>query len=350
MTSIRIIEFGFDGELADEFIQFSWEIYAHDSNWNPPNRETIRYQLSKDYPFYRHGRSRNYIALDEHGNPCGRISAIINDYLVVADEKIGHIGFFECVNRSDVAAKLLDHAGRFLRENGVTAIWGPLNFSTLYSYRLLKSGHARPPFYTDIYNPSYYSALLEQYGYREIRSYSSEVGYRHDQVVAGYKPIRDRVRKAGFSFRCLDPSKFDEELALLYELVTDIFGNNFAASQIDPDEFNIIYGPYRNLLKPDHLRFAYGPAGDAIGFFLAVPDFSGKYEGAYIAKMLGVRAGFRRYGIPAALVHDTLSYFIESGYTSCIASLRIDENPSTHYGAGWYHELKRYALYEYRLR
>jgi len=47
------------------------------------------------------------------------------------DEKTGSFGFFEAINDQGVADALLDAAEAWVREQGMLAIRGPLNFSTM---------------------------------------------------------------------------------------------------------------------------------------------------------------------------------------------------------------------------
>lgn len=347
MNSVKVVPFDFDEDLLGQFIELPWKIYHSDNNWVPPTRETIRSQLSPSYPFFRHGKARKFIAYDAAGEVCGRVAAIINDNLVADGGKIGHVGFFECIDRFEVARALLDQACGYMQLNGIGRIWGPINYATLYSYRLLTKGFDRPSFYTDIYNPPYYPSYFRAYGFREIKKYYSDISMAQVEVAESYSSARKRLAKAGCTIRPIDMDRFDDELTLLYRLMLEIFKDNFAFSLMDYDEFYAIYGHYKKLLKPEHWRIAHGPRGQPIGFFLAFPDFSGRYAKTYICKMLGVLPEFRRYGTGGGLVYDALNHYIAAGYETAIASLRIEGNLSMNYGVGRYSPLKEYALFQY---
>lgn len=348
-----IVSFEFDADLIGRFVELPWRIYRGDGNWTPPSRDVVRAQLSESHPFYRHGRSRKFIACDESGDVCGRVAAIVNDNFDSQDVGIGHVGFFECVDRFDVASALLDRAFDYLRQNGVAKVWGPLNYATLYSYRFLTKGFDRPAFYTDIYNPPYYPEYFKAYGFRELRTYYSDIVEAQPGDLAGlertYGYARQRLARAGFTTRPVDMENFESEIVLLYDLVSEIFKDNFAFSGMEYDEFRRIYMPYEKLLNPENLLFSYDPKGRPIGFFLSYPDFSNRYPRTYVGKMLGVLPQYKRYGVGSGLLHDAMLTYLRDGYERCIASLRIEGNPSLKFGAQLYRPFKEYVLYEYDL-
>lgn len=343
---LTVTAFDFDPDLRREFVDLPLRLRSEEGDWIASDRARVDAQLSPSYPFFRHGLSRNFLVYDDAGVCKGRISAIVNYALNTPGISVGHVGFFESEDNDEVARALLGSACDFLRTQGVNRIWGPLNYSTLHSYRFLTSGFDNPPFYTDVYNPPYYPELFKRFGFRLLRSYTSELSRAHGDVAQQYNRAAQRIQSAGFTIRLADISRFDDEFLLLYSLIMDIFSDNFAFSRMDYDEFREIYNPYRYLLRGEHLRFAFAPNGTPAGFVLAFPDFSNQYPDAFVGKMVGVKAAYKLTGLAQALMREILSYNADLGFESIIASLRIDGNPSTQFGAGTYRSFKTYELYE----
>ncbi len=347
--SLTVIAFDFDPELRREFVELPMRLRPGEAEWLASERAKVEAQLSPSYPFFTHGLSRNFLVHDDAGVCRGRISAIVNHALDIPGASVGHVGFFEAEDDDEVAGTLLESACSFLRTQSIDRVWGPLNYSTLHSYRFLTSGFDKPPFYTDIYNPPYYPELFKRFGFHSLRTYSSELSSAHGVVAEQYRRAAQRLRSAGFTIRLADIDRFDEELELLYALVMDIFGGNFAFSPMSYEEFRRIYKPYHRHLQGEHLRFAFAPDGTPAGFVFAFPDFSGRYPEAFVGKMVGVKSAYKLSGLAQALMHEVLSYNAELGFESIIASLRIDGNPSTQFGAGTYRAFKTYELFELEL-
>src|SRR5690606_41723411 len=81
--------------------------------------------------------------------------------------------------RSDQAAadQLLGEAEKWLKEQGLQSMIGPVNFSTNETCGLLIEGFNGSPVMMMPYNPPYYLTLLENRGFRkqvDLRAYRSE--------------------------------------------------------------------------------------------------------------------------------------------------------------------------------
>lgn len=342
---MKITTFDFEQNLVNDFIDFPWSIYKNNPNWHAPSKDNLRKQFSLDYPFYKHGIMKNFLSYGAGGKITGRISAIINHNLH-SEIKTGHIGFFECIEDYETARNLLNHAVDFLRSNHVKRIWGPINFATLYPYRLLTKGFEKPSFYSDIYTPHYYSLFFERYGFKPLKTYYSDFCHDLKSVLKRYSKFKKRFEEMGFRTRTVKLDDFENELKLLNALLFEIFKNNFAFSPMDYEEYLHIYGKYNQMIQPEHLRFAYSPDNKPAGFFLAYPDFTGNYPKTFISKMMGVLPEYAYAGVGMALLCEMIEYYIKQGFQYSIASLRIEGNSSLKFGEGIYEDFKEYVLYE----
>ena len=119
----------------------------------------------------------------------GRIAAFIDFNLADSYEQpTGGIGFFECIDDKDAAFLLFDTAKEWLKEKGMEAMDGPINFGETDKYwGLLVNGFTHPSF--DVpYNPPYYQNLFESYGFQV---YYKMEGFHLDIT----KPLPERLQK-----------------------------------------------------------------------------------------------------------------------------------------------------------
>jgi hypothetical protein len=271
---MKIHRFTFEAEWLREFVDFPWTIYADDPRWIPPSREEVRRLLAPENPFFRYGEALNLL-VTEGGRTLGRCSAMINPKLKQYGSSPGLIGFFEVVDRYEVSEALLTEAVGWLRKRGLEEVWGPMNFSTWHSYRLMTRGFDRDPFYGEPYNPPYYPEHFDRFGFESTtRHYSWDLGEEHlRELHANAKQFSEAVPPRD-EFRCesLDPRRLEADLRRIYDLAVPGFRGNFGWSPIDWGEFEPLYTDLRHTVIPDLVRFAVTPAGQTVGLFYLYPD------------------------------------------------------------------------------
>ncbi|MFC2081050.1 GNAT family N-acetyltransferase [Bacteroidota bacterium] len=187
-----------------EFLDVARHVYRGDDNWVCPLDTEINSIFDPDInPYFTHGEATRWILKDSDGNLTGRIAAFINRK---ANEKLdtstGGIGFFECINDEKAASLLFDTGRDWLKERGMEAMDGPINFGETDKYwGLLVDGFTQPS-YEIAYNPRYYQDLFENYGFQ---TYYKQEGFHLDLT----KPMPERftkiaswvAKKPGYEFR-----------------------------------------------------------------------------------------------------------------------------------------------------
>ncbi len=115
---------------------------------------------------------------DQPGRLAGRIAAFIDrNTASTYDQPTGGMGFFECINDQEIANLLFDTARDWLRDRGMEAMDGPVNFGETDKYwGLLVDGFTHPS-YEIAYNPPYYQGLFESYGFK---TYFKQEGFHLD--------------------------------------------------------------------------------------------------------------------------------------------------------------------------
>ncbi|MDY0020524.1 MAG: N-acetyltransferase, partial [Anaerolineae bacterium] len=221
-----------------EFNTFQWEVYKDDPYWVPPllsEREAF-FDPIHGHPFHRHATVRYFMARRD-GRPVGRIAAIINEnHNLHWNEKVGFFGLYEVLDDREASDALLEAAEAFVRQQGMTAIRGPMNFSVNEECGLLVDGWNGPPVMMLTYNPRYYVDLIEGAGYTkamDLLAYLSDLTQYHlDGTGINPKILRvaEKVRERyNLKVRPVDMKHFDEEAERIKLIYNSAWSKNWGA-------------------------------------------------------------------------------------------------------------------------
>ena len=152
--------------LSKAFKEMPLRIYKHDKNYiRPLNKDIDEVFDQRKNKFFRHGECERWLLQDENENYIGRLAVFVNKKYP-QDQPTGGIGFFECDNNQDAANYLFERAKEWLQARGMEAIDGPINFGERDRWWGLLVNGFDEPLYCMNYNPPYYQALFEQYGFQ----------------------------------------------------------------------------------------------------------------------------------------------------------------------------------------
>ncbi|MBC7555033.1 MAG: hypothetical protein H7257_13780 [Taibaiella sp.] len=154
------------GDDQQRFLQVAVDIYKDDSNWIRPLDKDVEevFDPAKN-KFFKRGECTRWLLINDSGKAIGRVAAFVNR-TYRQEQPTGGIGFFECVNDMAAASFMFDHCRDWLAARGMEAMDGPVNFGERDKWWGLVVEGYYSPLYGMNYNPPYYVALLEQYGFR----------------------------------------------------------------------------------------------------------------------------------------------------------------------------------------
>ena len=129
-----------------EFIRFQWEVYRDDPLWVPPLvSERVHFLDEVHHPFYEHADVAFFMARRDD-KPVGTLAVNVNyRHNEVHEEQVGFFGYFEVLKDREAAEALLETAGEWVKERGMTALRGPATFSLNEEAGLLVDGWDGPP-------------------------------------------------------------------------------------------------------------------------------------------------------------------------------------------------------------
>lgn len=179
MLNIKVVSSKQD---QNQWMKVPFLVYKSDPNWIPHLKQDIEKVFdSEKNKFYREGAAQRWTVL-ENDVAIGRIAAFHwKKYSASQDQPTGGIGFFECTRNTEAAKLLLDTACDWLKSEGMETVDGPINFGEKDAFwGLLVENFTSMNSYRMNYNPDYYRAFFEDYGFQ---LYYEQWCYRRDLYI-----------------------------------------------------------------------------------------------------------------------------------------------------------------------
>jgi GNAT superfamily N-acetyltransferase len=307
-------------------------IHKTDPAFVPPFPGSVAKFLAPDSTFQRrHGTITAFIA-ERDGRPIGRIAAVVNrSHNEYHKDKVGFFGFFDCVNEPAVARALFEKAAEVLREAGLDTLRGPYNPSINDDCGVLLNGFEKQPVIGLPWNPSYYASLLEDLGFKKVRTlYVLSLPLHQLNPPERFTRIVERLKKrANLTTRPFQLKRLDEELKIVREVYNATLERNWGFVPIGMEDLLDSAEDIRAIADPRLLLIGESKGRDA-GVAITLPNFNEILAAAkntphwlrllhifFLMKtrkiktcrqtVLGVVPEFRDKGLHAWLVHEQFS-------------------------------------------
>ena len=343
-----------DRKTEKMFLDTARIIYKNDNTWVCPLDNDIKTVFDPERnPYYKHGVVERWVLIDDNKKLIGRIAAFIDFNLANSYEQpTGGMGFFECIDDTNAAFLLFDTAKEWLKEKGMEAMDGPINFGETDKYwGLLVNGFTHPSFDV-VYNHPYYQDLFESYGFQV---YYKMEGFHLDIT----RPLPDRFNriaewvynKPGYTFSHFtwkEEEKYTNDFAEVFNQAWASFKQNF--EPLEPEYIRQTLKKAKPILDEEMIWLAYFE-GRPIGIYLMFPDLNqiikhlnGKLHLINILRFLwlkkrktmtrargmlmGVIPKFQKLGIESAFIYNLVKVFKKKPhYTEIEFSWVGDFNP-----------------------
>lgn len=335
------------------FIDLPYTFYKDNPYWVPPLRLDVSHTLNpKKNPFFEHGTIQPFLAEDASGAIVGRIAAIVNGmHLQKYDDGNGFFGFFECEERYETATALLDTAGAWLREKGLTGMRGPANPSLNDVAGLLIDGFDRMPSILMAYNPPYYEDYLLRYGFERVMTMWA---YYVHQKFTNYERLRRgaaivKRRNPDLTLRNIDMKRFEEEARIIFDIYSEAWSDNWGFVPPTEAEFKRLAADMKQIIDPG-MAFILEKEGEPVAFSVSLPNINyalkllpkGRLLPTGLLKLLaltklggipdvrmplmGVRKAYHGRGFDVLPVLATMEQGPRQGYYACETSWILESN------------------------
>ena len=273
MSSISIRPVASKGDRK-AFVDFAWDVYRDDPAWIPPLKDEVHGLLSpKKNPWFQHARAELFLA-ERDGKTVGRISAQVDDLVLEhMGAGTGQWGMFEALDH-EAASKLISTAEDWLRARGMTRALGPFSLSIWDEPGLEIEGFAEPPTAMMGHHRPQYQQWIEAAGYEKAKDL---ITYALD-ITNWQDPLIDRLIAAGernprIRIRTVDKSRFDEEAALILNLLNDAWSSNWGYVPLTEAEIAYAGKKLKPIIFEELVRIAEVD-GEPAAFMLTIPDIN----------------------------------------------------------------------------
>ena len=223
-----------------EFLRLPWRIYENDPNWVPPVTSEVRRTLNdKRNPYFANADLRLFVCCDQKGVPAARIGIVIDRrYHKKYGVKSAFFGFFESIHDEDASRNLLDTALQYCRGECIEILEGPFNPNHYSELGIQVDKFGTRPTFFQTYNPEYYPALLEHYGFsRGACVYTARNDNIREYLRTALRSPATRVADNGYTVRHLVPGNLEADLEKLREVFNDSFAPNWHFLPVSREEY-----------------------------------------------------------------------------------------------------------------
>jgi hypothetical protein len=264
-------------EQQKKFMAVPDMIYKDDPQWiKPLDKDILEIFDEKKNKTFRFGKIIRWILTDNDGTLLGRIAAFVNKkYKNKGDEvAAGGIGFFECINNQEAANLLFEEAKKWLEQEGMGCMDGPINFGERDRWWGLLTNGFTSPLYGMNYNPPYYRELFEQYGFQVFynqvclgmhpkKKLDEKIWQRHDAIAADPAYSACPISKNNLQ-------KFATDFSIVYNKA---WARHGGLKELSKEQVLIMFKKMKPVMDERIIWFAYH-ADEPIGIFINLPDLN----------------------------------------------------------------------------
>ncbi|MDN3707019.1 hypothetical protein QW060_07705 [Myroides ceti] len=262
-------------EMVKQFLHFPVQLYKNDKNWIRPLDKDIEevFDQKKNKTFQNGGLIKRWLLFDGQQQPIGRIAAFINPQYK-EQQPTGGIGFFECIDDQKAAHCLFDTAKKWLQENKMEAMDGPINFGERDKWWGLLVQGFHEPLYNMNYNFPYYQELFESYGFKNYfdqecyalpidSKLSNRIKYAHERVARNSDYHAEYLKKNQLE-------KYIGDFLTIYNAAWETHGGG---KQLTLEQAKNIFYSMKPIIEEKIVWFVYHNERP-VAFWLNIPDLN----------------------------------------------------------------------------
>ncbi len=264
-------------KLKRAFLQVPRILYKDDDIWVCPLDKEIEsiFDPGKNV-YFQHGKATRWVLYNKENKLIGRIAGFIDTHTANKyDQPTGGIGFFESINDQKAANLLFDTARVWLKNSGMEAMDGPINFGETDKYwGLLVDGFTHPS-YEITYNPPYYQKLFETYGFK---TYFKQEGFHLDvkkEFPPRFKKIAEWIaQKPEYEFKHFEwktSDQFIKDFVVVFNEAWASFKENFVPLEASYTKKTMKKA--KAIIDEEFIWIAYNQ-GKPIAIYLMYPDLN----------------------------------------------------------------------------
>lgn len=263
-------------KLLSTFIHLPAALHGNEPNWMP----TI---YSDDWNFFNPKKNHQFDSCDTimaiaflDNKPVGRIMGIIhNTYNTLRNENTARFGYFDCVDKQEIAHALFTFIQDWVTQKGKTLLVGPYGFSDKDIQGLLIEGFDHLPLIDSACNPPYIIKLIENEGFgKEIDCMT----YKFSVNLALPELYYRIVKRTNYSNN-IQLIEFESRRQLkpyivpVLELVNKTYDHLYGFVPMTDTEIHELANRYLPIIDPRFVKIIE-KEGEVIAFVVAIPNLT----------------------------------------------------------------------------
>jgi len=259
-----------------DFVNVQFDIYKGNDYWVPPlKKDEIKALQPEHNPAYRFCTAKFWNAYKD-GKCVGRIGGIINKmYNEKTNSKVGRFTRTEFFDDYEVTQALFATAEKWLKEQGMTDIQGPLGFTNLDHQGMLVEGFDHLPSAASEYHHSYYKEHLIKLGYEkeidwvEFRLFLEGMP---EKAKRGALIVKKRSELSVKSFT--NSKELQAYGPQLFEILNEAFKDLYSVVHLDAEMIKYYIDRYLSLLNPEFVKLVFDKDENLVAFIIGLPSLS----------------------------------------------------------------------------
>lgn len=267
-------------KLIEAFHIVPKRIYKNDPYYIPHIKQDIEkiFDQKKNKLFRSGGEAIRWVLKDANGTFIGRAAAFINPKTKNGSQNkvpTGGMGFFDCINDQKAADLLFESCVSWLKERGIEAMDGPINFGERNEYwGLLIENFDYPGSYQMNYNPSYYKTLFENFGFK---LYFKQIIFWKDiysQLDEKFKRAYDQIKDdPDYEIKNIRGMDLDQVAKDFQEVYNGAWGGHAGFTELKLQVAQNIMKALKPILDRDIVIFTYYKK-KPIAFYVNIPELN----------------------------------------------------------------------------
>ena len=259
-----------------EFLEMVVRLYRNEKNWIRPIDKDIEgiFHPETNKLFRQGGKAQRWLLKNEKGETIGRIAAFLHPKWK-EKQPTGGVGFFECIHDKAAAFLLFDTAKEWLKEKGMEAMDGPVNFGERDKWwGLLVDGFTEPN-YNMPWNFGYYQDFFEEYGFQ---LYFKQYTYMRPVKGVGFDPkMIERANKimanSDYGFRYMKGKELSEKAPEYFMEVYNKAWARHMGKSLTLKETKLMFAKMKPIADPRLIYFGFYK-GEPVSFFINIPEIN----------------------------------------------------------------------------
>ncbi|MBD3384647.1 hypothetical protein GF407_06935 [candidate division KSB1 bacterium] len=256
-----------------QFVLYPYSFYRDDPLWIPPLRMEQKKLFSADKNAMLGNCDYELFMAVADGKPVGRAAAFVDHhYNQHWNEKTGFFGSFESVNDQKVAFALLRACERWLNDQNMDKMRGPISFES-QNWGVNIDDFESPSRLMSPYNPPYYGTLLQSFGLQKSKDLDIFAASTQDYPLPE-RFLRHKewlLQKFNLSIRSIDMKNLTRDVGIIVDLSNRSLSNNWGYAPISQMEAEGIANDLKPIVWPELVRIVEANH-KPIAFCITLPD------------------------------------------------------------------------------